>query len=383
MMGFLALHPPLLRALFLALAASLMAAAPLQADRIKDMASVAGVRSNPLVGYGLVVGLTGTGDGNSGLTRQSMQSIISRLGLEVDANELDARNAAAVMVTADLGAFMKPGQQLDVTVSTLGRAKSLQGGTLLMTPLMGADGEVYAIAQGNMVVGGLGVAAGDGSSLVVNVPTVGRIPRGATVERLVETAFLETDYFVLNLHRTDFSTAGAMSDAINDLFGEGVALALDGASVRVRAPADPGSRVAFMSLLENIEVDPAAPPAQVIVNARTGTVVIGGQVRVTPAAVSHGSLTVRVSEDQNVDQGSTVVNGPGGTVITPADPVVTPDSQIDVTQENKPAFVFDPGVSLSSLVDAINAVGASPADLVAILEALYRAGALRAELIII
>lgn len=387
MMGFLMpRHTTLratLRALFLALSASLVAAAPAQADRIKDMVSVAGVRSNPLVGYGLVVGLTGTGDGNSGLTRQSMQSIISRLGLEVDANELDARNAAAVMVTADLGAFMKPGQQLDVTVSTLGRAKSLQGGTLLMTPLMGADGEVYAIAQGNMVVGGLGVAAGDGSSLVVNVPTVGRIPRGATVERLVETAFLETDYFVLNLHRTDFSTAGAMSDAINDMFGEGVALALDGASVRVRAPADPASRVAFMSLLENIEVDPAAPPAQVIVNARTGTVVIGGQVRVTPAAVSHGSLTVRVSEDQNVDQGSTVVNGPGGTVITPADPVITPDSQIDVTQETNPAFVFDPGVSLSSLVDAINAVGASPADLVAILEALYRAGALRAELIII
>ncbi len=353
------------------------------ADRLKDMADVAGVRANPLVGYGLVVGLGGSGDGNSGLTRQSMQSIISRLGLEVDANSLDAKNAAAVMVTADLPPFLKPGQVLDVTVSTVGKAKSLQGGTLLMTPLMGADGEVYAIAQGNLVVGGLGVEGGDGSSVVVNVPTVGRIPRGATVERMVETAFLETEYFVLNLHRPDFSTAGAVAEAVNAQFGAGVAVALDGSSVRVRAPADPAARVPFMGLLEQIEVDPAAPPAQVIINARTGTVVIGGQVRVTPAAVSHGSLTVRVNEDFNVDQGATVVAGRDGGVVVPGDPVITPDTGIEVEQENNPAFVFDPGVSLASLVDAINAVGASAADLVAILEALHRAGALRAELIVI
>ncbi len=358
-------------------------AAMAQADRIKDMVAVAGVRSNALVGYGLVMGLAGTGDGGSRLTQQSMQSLISRLGLDTQPTDLDTKNVAAVMVTADMPPFIKPGQVLDVTVSTAGKAKSLKGGTLLMTPLMGADGEVYAIAQGNLVVGGLGVEAKDGSSLVINVPTVGRVPGGATIERMVETPFLEAEYLVLNLHRGDFSTASAMVEAINEIFGKGVAVALDGTSVRVRAPADPAQRVSFMGLLENIEVVPAEAPAQVIVNARTGTVVIGGSVRVTPSAVSHGSLTVRVNEDFNVDQGATVVAGNGEVVVAPGEPVVTPDSQIDVTEATNPAFVFDPGVSLSSLVDAINAVGASPADLVAILEALHKAGSLRAELIII
>jgi flagellar P-ring protein precursor FlgI len=370
-------------ALAVSVAFSVLLPGAASADRLKDMASVAGVRSNPLVGYGIVVGLSGTGDGNSGLTLQSLESLISRLGLSVDARDLNAKNAAAVMVTAELSPFMKTGQTFDVTVSTVGQAKSLKGGTLLMTPLMGADGEVYAIAQGNLVVGGLGVEGNDGSSLTVNIPTVGRVPNGASVERMVETPFLESEYLILNLHRGDFSTAALVAEEIDKTFGGGVAVPIDGTSIRVRAPADPGQRVSFMGLLENIEVTPDAPAAKVVINSRTGTVVIGGAVRVTPAAVTHGSLTVAVTEDQNVAQGATVVAGNGQTVVAPGEPVVTPDTAIAATQEDARAFVFDPGVSLSSLVDAINAVGASPSDLVAILEALREAGALRAELVVI
>lgn len=372
----------MIRALALALSLTFCLAPAAMADRLKDIASVAGVRSNPLVGYGVVVGLSGTGDGNSGLTLQSLQSLISRLGLVVDAQDLNAKNAAAVMVTAELPPFMKEGQVIDVTVSTVGSAKSLKGGTLLMTPLMGADGEIYGIAQGNLIVGGLGVEGDDGSSLTVNVPTVGRIPRGATVEKMVEAPFQDTDALVLNLNRPDFSTAAAMAKAINEVFGDGIATALDGTSVAVRAPYDPNQRVTFMGMLENVEITPDAPAARVVVNSRTGTVVIGGHVRVSPAAVTHGSLTVSVSEDPQVAQGATVVNGEG-TVVVPGETTVTPDTAIAATEETAPAFVFDPGVSLTSLVDAINAVGASPADLVAILEALREAGALRAELVVI
>ena len=354
------------------------------ADRIKDMADVAGVRSNQLVGYGLVVGLAGTGDGNSGLTLQSMQAMVSRFGLVTDAAGLTATNVAAVMVTADLKPFVKPGQTLDITVSTLGASKSLRGGTLLMTPLLGADGETYAIAQGNLVVGGLGVAGADGSQLVVNIPTVGRIPRGASVERMVPTSFLESENLIFNLHQGDFTTANNMAEGINAMFGPDVAVPLDSSSVRVRAPADPAQRVSFLSLIENIEVDAASPSAKVIVNARTGTVVIGGNVRVTPAAVSHGKMTVKITENTIVTpNGQNVTTNGTTTVATPAAPTITPSSTLEATDAPARAFVFDAGVSLSSLVDAINAVGAAPADLVAILEALREAGALRAELIII
>ncbi len=365
------------------IAAFVLMSSPAEADRIKDMTSVEGVRSNPLVGYGIVVGLSGTGDGGNGLTLQSMQSMLSRMGLAVEVGDIVADNAAAVMVTATLGPFLKTGQAIDVTVSTVGEAESLQGGTLLMTPLMGADGEIYAIAQGNLIVGGMGISANDGSSLTVNIPTVGRVPNGATVERMVESPFQNADSMILNLNRSDFSTAAAVAEAINGVFGPGVAVALDGTSIRVQAPADPDQRVSFMGLVENIQVMPDPPAARVVVNSRTGTVVIGGEVLVTPAAVTHGGLTVKINEDYNVDQSATVAMNGDSTVVAPAEPTITPDSQLYVNEEPARAFLFDPGVSLASLVDAINGVGASPSDLVAILEALREAGALRAELIVI
>ena len=344
------------------------------ADRIKDLTSIAGVRSNQLLGYGLVVGLSGTGDGNTKLVQQSMQSMVSQLGLATDAGGLNGKNAASVMITAELPPFIKPGQAIDITVSTLGAAKSLRGGTLLMTPLKGADGETYAIAQGNLVVGGFGVEGGDGSSLIVNVPTVGRIPRGATVEKFVDMPFLNNQFLILNLHQGDFSTATKVSEAVNSIFGPDVSVPLDSTSVRVRAPMDPAQKVAFMSLLENVEVEPARPSAKVVINARSGTIVIGGDVRVTPAAVTHGSLTVKVQEDTNVTAGTTLVGTLGNQIGDAGNPIQNPDTEMEVSEEMARAFVFDPGVELSSIVDAMNAVGASSADLVAILEALREAG---------
>ena len=353
------------------------------ADRIKDLASLAGVRSNQLLGYGLVVGLSGTGDGDLGITLQSLQSMVSRFGMVAEQDGLDGSNAAVVIVTSELPAFIKPGQTLDVTVSTLGAAESLRGGTLLMTPLLGVDGETYALAQGNLVVGGLGVSAEDGSSLTVNVPTVGRVPQGATVEKMVDSPFITGEYLVLNLHRADFSTAANVAEAINVVFGGDTAVPIDASSIRVRAPADPAQKVSFTSLIELVEVQPGEPPAQVIVNSRTGTIVIGGNVQVTPAVITHGSLTVRIREDTQVTPQAETIITDNALINTPVAPLVTPNSEIAINEPEARAFLFDPGVSLSDVVDSINAIGATPSDLVAILEALKVAGALRAQLIII
>ena len=352
------------------------------ADRLKDMVSFAGIRSNQLMGYGIVVGLDGTGDSSLALTLQSMQSTISQFGMNVDAGSLSGKNSAAVMITADLDPFTKVGQKIGVTVSSMGKAKSLRGGTLLMTPLKGADGKTYAIAQGNLAVGGFGVEGADGSSLSVNIPTVGSIANGATVERMVEAPFINSDNFVMNLHQGDFTTANRITEEINKVFGPDVAKALDHTSISVRAPKDPSQKVSFMSLLENIEVDPASPIAKVVVNARTGTIVIGGDVRVTPAAVSHGSLTVKVNEDTNTTPGQTLFDD-AGNVTQATDANTENDTEINAGAETASAFVFDAGTSLADVVDAINAIGTTSSDLVAILEALRAAGALRAQMIII
>ena len=354
----------------------------LLADRLKDMVSFAGIRSNQLMGYGIVVGLDGTGDSSLALTLQSMQSTIYQFGMTVNTGALSAKNTAAVMITANLDPFVKVGQQIGITVSSMGKAKSLRGGTLLMAPLKGADGQTYAIAQGNLAVGGFGVEGADGSSMSVNIPTVGTISNGATVERMVEAPFINSKNFVMNLHQGDFTTANRITEEINKVFGPDVAKALDHTSVSVRAPSDPSQKVSFMSLLENLEVDPASPVAKVVINARTGTIVIGGDVRVTPAAVSHGSLTVKVSEDTNTTPGQTTFDD-AGNITTATAATTEKDTEIEAGASTASAFVFDTGTSLSDIVDAINAIGTTSADLVAILEALRAAGALRAQMIII
>ncbi|KAB7627194.1 flagellar basal body P-ring protein FlgI [Alkalilimnicola sp. S0819] len=348
-----------------------------QAERIKDLASVAGVRKNQLVGYGLVVGLDGTGDQTSQarFTVQSIRSMLAAQGVTLPPNtNMQLNNVAAVMVTADLPPFAKPGQGLDVNVSSLANADSLRGGTLVMTPLKGADGQIYAIAQGGVVVSGFGVSGADGSRISVNTPSSGTIPSGATVEREVNNPFDQGGPLVLNLHNPDFTTAKRMAEVINETLGPGSARALDAVSVAVQSPADTDQRVSFISFVENLEFTPGEAPARVIVNARTGTVVIGNQVRVRAAAVTHGSLTVTISEDFNVDQPNPFAGG---------DTVVTPDTGIAVEEETNPMFLFGPGTELQEIVDAVNRVGAAPGDLVAILEALKRAGALQAELIVI
>ncbi|MFT6431708.1 MAG: flagellar P-ring protein precursor FlgI [Halopseudomonas sp.] len=356
----------------------LILAAPLaQAERLKDIASVAGVRTNQLIGYGLVVGLVGSGDQTSQtpFTVQTFNNMLTEFGITVPpGTRIQTKNVAAVAIHAELPAFSRPGQTIDITVSSIGNAKSLRGGSLLMTPLKGIDGQVYAIAQGNLVVGGFGAEGADGSRITVNVPSVGRIPAGATVERAVTSPFASGEHLVFNLNRPDFTTAKRVVDQINSTFGPGVAQAQDAGSITVRAPLDPNQRVDYMSMVENLEVQQGNASAKIVINSRTGTIVIGQNVLVQPAAVTHGGLTVTISENIQVSQ-------PGA--FTAGQTAITPSSQINIEEGDSRMFVFNPGVSLDEIVRAVNQVGAAPGDLMAILEALKQAGALNAELVII
>lgn len=358
---------------------------PAWADRVKDLATVAAQRSNQLIGFGLVVGLQGTGDDASvPFTTQSMKAMLAQMGVRIDgpmsdfeqaasASRIDIKNAAAVMVTADLPGFAKPGQRIDVNVSAIGKATNLRGGNLILTALRGVDGEIYALAQGALTATGIDAAAA-GSKVAIGVPTAGRIPSGAIVERMVETPFEKAEHLVLNLRDNDFSTTSAIVSAINSTFGGDVAQAIDGTSISVRAPENLNQRVAFMGMLENIEVTPAEPNARVVINSRTGTVVINRAVRVTAAAVSHGTISVAITATNEVSQPNPLSQGE----TTPVQ-----NADIAVSEPKNPMFLFKPGVDLREIVDAVNQIGASPSALIAILEALKSSGSLRAELVII
>ena len=355
------------------------------ADRIKDLASLAAVRTNQLVGYGIVVGLQGTGDGTDVFTVQTIRAMFNKMGVGMDGNlsdfersaaaagRIDVKNVAAVMVTAELPGMAKPGQRIDVNVGTLGKASSLRGGTLIMTSLRGVDGEVYALAQGIVTTTGIDASAA-GSKVAVGVPTSARIPNGATVERIVDTPFEKTEFVMMNVREQDFTTTNAIVTAVNKTFGADTARALDGVSISLRAPADASQRVAFMSMVENLDVIPGEAPARVVVNSRTGTVVISRNVKVTAAAVSHGTISVSIAATNEVSQPNTFSQGQTAAV---------QNANITVAEPNKPMILFQPGVDLRQIVDAVNQVGASPSAMIAILEALKSSGSLRADLVVI
>lgn len=360
---------------------------PAEAARIKDIASLSAARPNQLIGYGLVVGLQGTGDGKDiSFTIQTLRETLARMGASVDGplssydldptavKDFKVENVAAVMVTAELPAFAKPGQKVDVNVAAIAKAKSLRGGLLLMTRMRGADGATYAVAQGPLAASGFSADAA-GSSVAVGVSTSARIPGGALVEREVEGPLNVGDHVTLNLANPDFATSARIMKAINAQFGEGVAAAVDAVSVKVRAPTAPEARVAFVGLLEELDVDAAEPPARVVVNSRTGTVVISSNVRVRAAAVSQGDITVTVEATNEVSQPEPFSRG--GTT-TPVQ-----NAQVAISEENKKMVLFKPGAELRQIVNAVNEIGASPTALISILEALQRAGALQAELIVI
>ena len=355
------------------------------ADRIKDLTTVAAMRTNQLIGYGLVVGLQGSGDGSDvSFTAQSMKTLLNRLGVSLEgplsdfetatsAGKIDIKNVAAVMVTAELPGFAKPGQKIDVNVSAIGKASYLRGGTLLLSSLRGVDGEIYALAQGSLTATGIDAQAA-GTKVAIGVPTAARIPSGATVERIVDNPFDKADRIVLNVREGDFTTANAIVNAINGRFGNDVARALDGVSITLQAPVDLTQRVAFMSMIENMDVMPGEPTARVVVNAKTGTVVISRNVRVTAAAVTHGTISVSIAATNEISQPGAFSQGQTAAV---------QNAEVTVSEPNKPMFLFQPGVDLRQIVDAVNQVGASPSSLIAILEALKTSGSLRAELIVI
>jgi flagellar P-ring protein precursor FlgI len=343
---------------------------PAMAERVKDLIDIQGIRSNHLVGYGLVVGLDGTGD-TEVFTKQSFRNMLNRLGVTIPANIVpNIKNVAAVALHAELPAFAKPGQKIDVTVSSLGNAKSLRGGALLMAPLKGVDGNVYALAQGDLLVGGFSAEGADGSKITVNLPEVGRIPNGATVERGVPNPFAQTDMLIFNLHNPDFTTARRLAETINQAISPGVAVPVDATSVKVHVPNNIAEKVALVSVIENLEFRPGEMRARIVANSRTGTIVIGKHVTVGPAAISHGNLIVTVTEHIQVSQPQPLSRG----VTT-----VTPQSDLNVTQTDNRMFLMR-AVSLDAIVNAVNKTGAAPGDLIAILEALKQSGALNADL---
>jgi len=348
-----------------------LASNPAQAARIKEVAAVEGVRSNQLTGFGLVVGLDGTGDQTLGVTNQGMSNYLQQLGITTNATSL--KNVAAVLVTAELPAFARPGQTIDVNVSSMGNAKSLKGGMLISTPLKGADGEIYALAQGNLVIAGAGAAAG-GSKVTVNHLSAGRIPNGAQVERLVATPLQEGNSLILGLEASDFQTARRVAQAINKRFGDGVANAMDGRTIRVNAPTEPDARVTFVAELEELPLEASVPSAKVVINARTGSIVMNQAVSLGACAIAHGNLSISITTDFNVSQPNALAAG---------ETVVTPKSDIEIKQEPGMLIALPPAAQLADVVRALNSLGATPQDLLAILQAIKAAGALNAELEVI
>ncbi|WP_370870233.1 flagellar basal body P-ring protein FlgI [Hydrogenophaga sp.] len=367
-----------LRLLALALVSLTMAwPAAAQSIRIKEIAAVQGVRSNQLTGYGLVVGLDGTGDQTTQMpyTAQSMNNYLQQLGLSLPPGaNMQLKNVAAVLVTAQLPAFAQPGQAIDVTVSSIGNSKSLRGGTLITTPLKGADGEIYALAQGNLLVGGAGASAG-GSKVQINHLSAGRVPGGAQVERAVATPFALGETIDLGLNSSDFQTASRVTDAINRVMGAGVASAIDGRVVRLRAPADPGARVGFLAKVEEIRLDAAIPMARVIINSRTGSIVMNQAVSLGACAVSHGNLSVSISSTPVISQPNALSTG-GRTV-------VSEQANIQITQDKGSLIKLDTAPQLADVVRALNSLGATAQDLLAILQAIKASGAMNAELEVI